>query len=121
MKNVYHLLRPYYGRHNRPGESTIIIKFRTKFTLLDIKPLSRMRTVRKENIAAVASSVNEDSGMSIRRRLDLGLKAYKIQLLQKLKLNGLLQCLIFGEWALEQLNENLLFYRKVVFSDEARN
>ncbi|KAK9876160.1 hypothetical protein WA026_011276 [Henosepilachna vigintioctopunctata] len=112
VKNVYRLLRPlppYYGRHNRPGESTIravITKFRTKFTLLDIKPLSRMRTVRtEENIAAVAYSVNEVREMSICNRsqqlgmcysttwkillVDLGLKAYKIQLLQELKPNDL--------------------------------
>ncbi|QQP49937.1 Putative DD41D transposase [Caligus rogercresseyi] len=139
VKNVHRLLRPYYGRHNRPCESTIravITKFRTKFTLLDIKPSTRMRTVRtEENIAAVASSVNENREMSIRRRsqqlglcysttwkilsVDLGLKAYKIQLLQELKPNDLPQRLMFGEWALEQLDENPLFYRKIVFSDEA--
>ncbi|QQP36291.1 Transposable element Tc3 transposase [Caligus rogercresseyi] len=82
-----------------------------------------MRTVRtEENIAAVASSVNENREMSIRRRsqqlglcysttwkilsVDLGLKAYKIQLLQELKPNDLPQRLMFGEWALEQLDEN---------------
>ncbi|QQP53343.1 Putative DD41D transposase, partial [Caligus rogercresseyi] len=133
VKNVHRLLRPYYGRHNRPCESTIravITKFRTKFTLLDIKPSTRMRTVRtEENIAAVASSVNENREMSIRRRsqqlglcysttwkilsVDLGLKAYKIQLLQELKPNDLPQRLMFGEWALEQLDENPLFYRKL--------
>ncbi|QQP51831.1 Transposable element Tc3 transposase, partial [Caligus rogercresseyi] len=44
-------------------------KLRTKFTLLDIKPSTRMRTVRtEENFAAVASSVNENREMSIRRR-----------------------------------------------------
>ncbi|QQP40003.1 Transposable element Tc3 transposase [Caligus rogercresseyi] len=86
-----------------------------------------MRTVRtEENIAAVASSVNENREMSIRRRsqqlglcysttwkilsVDLGLKAYKIQLLQELKPNDLPQ---------QQFDENPLFYRKIVFSDEA--
>lgn len=90
------------GRLFRPGVSTI----RTKFTFFDIKPLSRMRTVRnEENIAAVLSSVNEDREMSIRRRsqqlrlynsttrnilrIDLGLKGYEIELLQKLKPNSL--------------------------------
>lgn len=33
--------------------------------------------------------------------------------------NDLTQRLIFGEWALEQLLENPLFYRKILFSDEA--
>lgn len=97
------------GRLFRPGVSTIravITQFRTKFTFFDIKPLSRMRTVRnEENIAAVLSSVNEDREMSIRRRsqqlrlynsttrnilrIDLGLKGYEIELLQKLKPNSL--------------------------------
>ncbi|KAK9875514.1 hypothetical protein WA026_007905 [Henosepilachna vigintioctopunctata] len=113
VKNEYRLLRPYNARHNQPGESTI----------------------RAENIAAVAYSVNEDCEMSIRRRsqqlgmchsttwkflrVDLGLKANQIQLLQELEPNDLPQRLIFCEWALEQLNENPLFYRKFVFSDEA--
>lgn len=42
----------------------------------------------------------------------LGLKAFKIQLIQEL-------ILIFGEWALQRLYENPLFYLKVLFSDEA--
>ena len=36
-----------------------------------------------------------------------------------MKPNDLPQRRIFGEWALEQLAENPLFYRKIVFSDEA--
>lgn len=78
VNNVYRLLRPYYGRHNRPDESKIravITKFHTKLTLLDIKSLSRMHTVRtEENIAAVASSITEifslyeDCEKLIRRR-----------------------------------------------------
>ena len=47
---------------NRPTEAAIravVTKFRTKFTLLNIKP--RFRRVRtKENIAAVSASVNDD-------------------------------------------------------------
>lgn len=116
VKNVNRMLRPYYGRHNRPGESTIgavITKFRTKFTLLDIKLSIRMRTVlTEENIAVLASNVNEDREMLILRRsqrlsmcystawkilhVDLGLKANKIQLLQELKPYDLPQRLIFG-------------------------
>lgn len=56
VKNVYSLLRPYYGPHNRPGESTILavsIKFLNKFTLLVDEPLSCMRIMRtEENIAS---------------------------------------------------------------------
>ena len=49
--------------------NAIVTKFRTQFTLLDIKPTTRMRTVRtEENIASVSDSVAEDREMSIRRR-----------------------------------------------------
>ena len=47
------------------------------------------------------------------------MKPFKIQLLQELKWNDLPQRRIYGEWALEKLAEDLLFYRKVVFSYEA--
>ncbi|KAK9888367.1 hypothetical protein WA026_000620 [Henosepilachna vigintioctopunctata] len=64
VENVYRLLQPYYDRHNRPGESTIravITKFRTEFTLLDTKPLSRMRTeeIVQEEPVEQASSTTE--------------------------------------------------------------
>ena len=87
-------------------------KFRIKFTLLDIKPPTRLRRVQtEENIAAVLASVNDDHQLSIRRRLqqlglcyattwkilrkDLGVKPFKIQLVQELKPNDLQQCRIF--------------------------
>ncbi|XP_075157741.1 uncharacterized protein LOC142231007 [Haematobia irritans] len=139
VRNVFRALRPIYGLHNRPSEQTInaiVTKFRTQFTLLDIKPTTRMRTVRtEENIASVSESVAEDREMSIRRRSqqlglcysttwkilrkDLGVKPYKIQLVQELKPNDLPQRRIFSEWALEKLAENPLFYRQILFSDEA--
>ena len=73
VKNVvFRALRPFYGRHNRPSETTIretINKFRSSFTLLDIHPPNRVRRARFEaNIAAVAESVDEDCDLSIRRR-----------------------------------------------------
>ena len=47
----------------------IVTKFRTKFTLLDIKTPTRLRRVRtEENIAAVSASVNDDHQLTIRRR-----------------------------------------------------
>ena len=47
----------------------IVTKFRTKFTLLDIKPPTRLRRVRtEENIAALSAGVNDDHQLSIRRR-----------------------------------------------------
>jgi len=73
--------------------------------------------VRTEvNIAAVSASVSDDREMSIRRRSqqlglcysttweilrkDLGVKSYKIQLVQELKPHDLPQRLTFGKWAL---------------------
>ena len=86
---------PFYVQFNRPTEAAIraiVTKFRTKFTLLDIKP-RRVRT--EENIAAVSASVNDDHQISIRRRSqqlglcysimwqilrkDLAVKPFKIQ------------------------------------------
>ena len=139
VRNVHRALLPFYDRHSRPSEQSIrkiVTKFRTKFTLLDIKPPTRLRTVRsEENIAAVSASVTEDREMSIRRRSqqlglcysttwkilrkDLGVKPFKIQLVQELKPADLPQRRIFGEWALGKLAEDPLFYRKIVFSDEA--
>ena len=126
VRNVFRALRPIYGLHNRSSEETInaiVTKFRTQFTLLDIKPTTRMRTVRtEENIASVSESVAEDREMSIRRRSqqlglcysttwkilrkDLGVKPYKIQLVQELKPNDLPQRRIFSEWTLDKWAEN---------------
>ena len=105
VKKVHRALLPFYGQFNRPTEAAIraiVTKFRTKFTLLDIKPPARLRRVRtEENIAAVSASVNDDHQLSIRRRAqqlglcysttwkilpkDLGVKPFKIQLVQELK------------------------------------
>ena len=56
VKKVLRALLPFYGQFNRPTEATIraiVTKFRTRFTLLDIKPLICSRRVRTEkNIAA---------------------------------------------------------------------
>ena len=38
IKKVHRALFPFYGQFNRPTEAVIVTKFRTKFTLLDIKP-----------------------------------------------------------------------------------
>ena len=72
VKKVHRALLPFYGQFRRPSLSAIrgvVMKFRTKFTLLDIKPSTRSCNVRnEENIAAVAASVQEDRELSIRRR-----------------------------------------------------
>ena len=117
VKRVHRALLPIYGQFGRPTEGAIrklVTKFRAKFTLLDIKPLTRIRRVRnEENIAAVSASVTDDREMSIRRRLhllglcysttwkilrkDLGVKPFKIQLVQELQPHDLPQHLTFGE------------------------
>ncbi|XP_054734645.1 uncharacterized protein LOC129242112 [Anastrepha obliqua] len=121
VKKVYRALLPFYGQFNRPAEAAIraiVTKFRTKFTLLDIKPPTRLRIVRtEENIAAVSASVNDDHQLSIRPRSqqlghcysttwrilrnDLGVKPFKKQLMQELKPNDLPQRRIYG-WLMGQ-------------------
>ena len=57
-KKFYRALFPFYGQFNRPTEVAIVTKCRTKFTLLNIKPPTRLCRVRtEENIAAVSASV----------------------------------------------------------------
>ena len=69
VKKDQRALLPFYGQFNRPTEvsiQAILTKFHTKYTLLDIKPptrLSRMRT--EENIAAVSARVNDDHQLLI--------------------------------------------------------
>ena len=70
-------------------------KFRTKFTLLDIKPRTRLHRVQtEENIAAVSASVNEDLQKSIRRNSQqLGL-CHLINLTWKFDKNHYVQIII---------------------------
>ena len=63
VKKVHRALLPFNGQFNRSSEAA---KFRTKFTLQDIKPPTRLRT--EENVAAVSASINDDHKLSIRRR-----------------------------------------------------
>ena len=63
---------PFYGQFIRPTEAAyraIVTKLRIKFTLLDIKPATRLRRVRTEdNIACLSASVNDDHQLSIHLR-----------------------------------------------------
>ena len=71
VKKENRALLSFYGQFNRATEAirAIVTKFRTKFTLLDIKQQTRLRRVRtEENIAAESASVNDDHQLSIRRR-----------------------------------------------------
>ena len=51
VKRVHCDLPSFYGQFNRPTEATIwtiVTKFRTKYTFLDIEPSKHLRTLRKE-------------------------------------------------------------------------
>ena len=50
--------------------------------------------------------------------MHLGMKPFKIQLVQELKLYGLSQRRIFYEWAPGKLATDPFLFRKIVFSDE---
>ena len=69
VKKVHRTLLPFYSQFNRHTEAAIraiVIKLSTKFTLLDIKPPTRLRRVRtEENIATLSASVNDDHLLSI--------------------------------------------------------
>ena len=52
-------------------------------------------------------------------RKDLGLHPYKIQMTQELKQNDHSLRRRFADWALEQLEVNANFGKKIIFSDEA--
>ena len=60
IKNVRRELLSLFGHFNRPTEAairSIVTKYRTKFTLLDIKPPTRLRRGgTEENIAALSAS-----------------------------------------------------------------
>ena len=70
IEKVHSALIPFYGQFNRPTEApiwAIVNKFRTKLTLFDIKPPTRLRREQtEENIAAVSTSVDDDLQLSIR-------------------------------------------------------
>lgn len=139
VKKVFRALRATIGQHHRPSERAIgkiVNKFETEFTLLDIQHPIRPHPARSiENIAAVAENVAEDHDESIRHRSqqlglsypttwrilrkDLGLKSYKIQLVQELKPVDLRLRRVFSAWALEQLEENPLFSGQILFSDDS--
>lgn len=139
IRQTFRALRPIYGVDGRPSESTIrrlINKFEATGSLLDQTTPVRQRSARSiENIAAVRESVRENPRQSIPRRAqelglsststwrilhkDLGLHPYKVQLTQELKPNDHRQRRAFAEWALEQLEVDPDFGRKIMFSDEA--
>ena len=105
-------LRNHFPRNHVPAKSTVqslVARFVETGSVGDLKKSPRPRTARSnENVAAVAESVRETPGTSIRHRSqelnisrtslqrilrkDLHLQAYKIQLCQELQpLDHLLQ------------------------------
>lgn len=132
-------LRIKFGRNEAPTERGIrkfIDKVRETGMLVDATRVPHARPVRTvEAIAAVTESVRLNPTTSTRRRSqqvgvsrttlrrilhkDLGMFAYKVQLVQVLKLNDLPQRFRFAEWALNELNDDPDFARKIIFSDEA--
>jgi len=139
VRQTMRALRPIYGRHNRPSESLIrstMDRFHTTFTLVDNRHPQRRRTVRTaEAIAAVEHSVEDDPNESIRRRAqqlemcpsttwkilrkDLGLKAYKIQLVHEIKPRDHAKRRTFAAWAENNIALDPNFQSKILFSDEA--
>lgn len=139
IKKTQRALRPTFGVNNVPGERAIrrvVDKFTSQHTCVDtVNTRNHYRVRTAEVVAAVADSVEEDPDLSIRRRAqavglcastlwkilrkDHSLKAYKIQLVQELKPLDPLLRRQFGEWAENELEVDPLFYRKILFSDEA--
>ncbi|GFW19428.1 DUF4817 domain-containing protein [Trichonephila clavipes] len=137
--NTYRALRPFYRRQNRPSEQLIRLtmeRFRTTFTLIDNSHPQRRRTVRTEEaISTVERSIEEDPNESIRHlaqeldlcpstlwkilRKDLGLRAYKIQLVQELNPNDHQARRRFVEWAQNEIAVVPDFHKRILFSDKA--
>ena len=133
VRKTFRALREFYGRNNRPAESTIrrlVNKFQSSGTVTDtIVPVRRRNARSEANIAAVNESVHENPNLSVLRRSqefgicqtstwrilrkDLGLHPYKIQLTQELKPNdhSLPRRLDF--------RADANFGKKIIFSDEA--
>ena len=121
VRKTSRALHEFYGRNNRPAESTIrrlVNKFESSGTVTDTIVTVRQRNARSEaNIAAVNESVHENPNLSVPRqsqelgisqtstwrilRKDLGSHLYKIQLTQELKPNDHSLRRRFADWALE--------------------
>ncbi|XP_053946532.1 uncharacterized protein LOC128855555 [Anastrepha ludens] len=84
----------------------------SKLTSIDVKNKTHARRSRTaENIAVAAESVEENP--------DLGLKAYKVQLIQELKPADHQQRRVFAYWVVEMHENDLEFHRKIILTDEA--
>lgn len=132
-------LRRKFGRNEAPsyqGIKNFIDKVRRSGMLVDVTHVPHTHPRRTpEAIAAVAESVRLNASTSTRRRSqqlnisrttlrrilhqDLGMYTYKVQLVQELKQVDHQQRFRFADWALNKLNDDPDFARKIIFSDEA--
>lgn len=132
-------LRGKFSRNEMPSRQFVdqfVKRVRETGSLLNKPTHLRSCPVRTaENIAVVARSVREQPSTSTRHRSqelnisrtslrrilhkDLGMKAYKVQLVQEIKPHDHPMRFRFAEWAEDRLAEDEHFYRKIVFSDEA--
>ena len=139
IKSTFRALREYFGRNNRPNETTIgrlVRKFEATGSVADLRKGGRPKSVRTpEKIAAVKQSVKDDPKQSTTRRSlelgisrtslhrilhkDLNLHAYKIQLTQQLKPIDHFSRRVFSDWLLEHRRIDAQFSSKIIFSDEA--
>ena len=132
-------LRNKFGIKEVPSSQFVdqfVKRVRETWSLLDKTTRSRSRPVRSaENIAAVAQSVLEHPSTSTLHRSqelniprtflrkilhkDLGMKPYKVQMVQELKPHDYPMRFRFVQWAEDRLVEDEHLYRKIIFSDEA--
>ncbi|KAJ8979493.1 hypothetical protein NQ317_000369 [Molorchus minor] len=129
VRRTYRALREIYGQRNRPTERSIyrlVEKFGQTGSLANKSTHVHRRGAQPEvNIAAVRQSVRDDPNLSIPRRSqelglsqtttwiilhqDLHLKAYKVQITQKLKANAHHLRRNFANWVLERVVANWVF------------
>lgn len=132
-------LRTEMGRKEAPSAPYVrflLKKLRETGTIIDKPTRDKPKTVRTtENIAAVAESVRESPGTSVKHRSqqlnisksslrrilhkDLGMTPYKVQLVQELKPRDHPLRFHFASWACDQLENDADFGQKIIFSDEA--
>ena len=132
-------LRTDFGRRKAPSAQYVrylVKKVKETGILIDKSKREKPKTVRTpENIAAVAESMCEAPSSSIHRRSqelnisetslrrilhkDLGMKPYKVQLVQKLKPIDHPMCFRFAKWTCDRLTEDADYGQKIIFSVEA--
>ena len=130
VNEVHRALLPFYSQFNRPTEeATRAIVTNFAFTLLDIKPPTHLRRVRTEEIIAAVPSVIASSPFAVIGSLLLNnmhnfVERFRCEAFQntagaRIEAEHPTATKIFVEWAFGQLIEDLLLYRKIMFSDEA--